>query len=147
MPEDGFRDQFDLRDIPLPRVPGGLPPGKILRWGVAAFVVIFFLATVFYTVGPEELGVVLRAPVDGRPMISPDEATPQRVRRRPVQQAGILPTGTLLTHAKCVTCGQPIGAAPGRVRALTPSGLWRNCGVAAFNMCSMVNMLSGAKSR
>ena len=26
-------------------------------------------------------------------------------------------------------------------------GLWRNCGVTAFNMCNMVNMLSGAKPR
>jgi membrane protease subunit HflK len=60
MPEDGFRESFDLRDIPLPRVPAGLPPGKLIRWAVVAFVLIFFFATTFYTVGPEEIGIILR---------------------------------------------------------------------------------------
>ena len=30
---------------------------------------------------------------------------------------------------------------------LTGSGLWRNCGVTAFNMCNMVNMWNDVKSR
>jgi membrane protease subunit HflK len=62
MPEDEFRDRFDLRDIRIPSPPTGLTtnPGRVARWGISIFIVIFFLATVFYTVGPEEIGVVLR---------------------------------------------------------------------------------------
>jgi membrane protease subunit HflK len=62
MHEDEFRDRFDLRQIPIPPLGSGSLPafGKLLRWGVLAFVVIFFLASVFYTVGPEEIGIVLR---------------------------------------------------------------------------------------
>ncbi len=60
MHEEGFRDHFDLRDIPFPHAPRGLPPGRILRWAVLGFLVIFFLATALYTVDPEEVGIILR---------------------------------------------------------------------------------------
>jgi membrane protease subunit HflK len=90
MPEDRFRDHFDLRDIPLPRAPAALPPGRILRWAVAAFVLIFLLATIFYTVGPEEIGVVLRL---GKYVRSTDPGlhvkipfTIERVTKVPVQR-------------------------------------------------------------
>jgi membrane protease subunit HflK len=60
MPEDE-RDYFDLRELRIPRAPG-LPanPAKLVRWAVLIFVVIFLLATAFYTVGPEEVGIILR---------------------------------------------------------------------------------------
>ena len=62
MNEDELRDRFDLRQIPIPPVSRNSLPafGKLLRWGVLGLVVIFFLASVFYTVGPEEIGIVLR---------------------------------------------------------------------------------------
>lgn len=62
MPEDDFEEQFDLRKISMPSGPRELlsAPGKLLRWGVLAFVVLFLLFTAFYTVGPEEIAVVLR---------------------------------------------------------------------------------------
>jgi membrane protease subunit HflK len=55
MPRDEFEDYFDLKRIPIPSVPRGL-----LRWVVPAILVIIFLFTTFYTVGPEEIGIVLR---------------------------------------------------------------------------------------
>lgn len=50
-----FEDQFDLRKIPMPSAPRGL-----VRWVVPAIFVIILLITTFYTVGPEETGIVLR---------------------------------------------------------------------------------------
>ncbi len=55
MPRDDLGDQFDLRKIPIPRAPMG-----ILRWAVPAILILLFLVSTFYTVGPEEIGVVLR---------------------------------------------------------------------------------------
>jgi membrane protease subunit HflK len=65
MPDDDFEEQeeqFDLRRIPIP---SGLKdmlssPGKFLRGGVIGFLLLVFLLTAFYTVGPEETAVVLR---------------------------------------------------------------------------------------
>jgi len=55
MPRDESGDYFDLKKIPIPSAPRGL-----LRWAVPAILVIIFLFTTFYTVGPEEIGIVLR---------------------------------------------------------------------------------------
>jgi membrane protease subunit HflK len=55
MPRDEFAGDFDLRRIPIPSAPKGL-----LRWVAPAILVIILLFTTFYTVGPEETGVVLR---------------------------------------------------------------------------------------
>ncbi|MFH1313691.1 MAG: FtsH protease activity modulator HflK [Candidatus Eisenbacteria bacterium] len=46
---------MDLRKVTLPHAPKGL-----IRWIVPAIVIIIFLFTTLYTVGPEEIGVVLR---------------------------------------------------------------------------------------
>jgi membrane protease subunit HflK len=55
MHRDDFGDIIDLRKVPVPHAPKGF-----VRWIVPAVVVIVFLFTTFYTVGPEEIGVVLR---------------------------------------------------------------------------------------
>jgi membrane protease subunit HflK len=62
LPEDRFEDSFDLRDIHIPRPPGALTakPGRLIGWGVVVFLVLFLLFTAFYTVGPEQIGIVLR---------------------------------------------------------------------------------------
>jgi membrane protease subunit HflK len=65
MPDDEYEDQedrFDLRKISMPSGPRELlsSPGKLLRWGIPAFLIIFFLFSAFYTVGPEEAAIVLR---------------------------------------------------------------------------------------
>jgi membrane protease subunit HflK len=62
MPEDDFEDQFDLRRIPIPSGPREIlsNPWKFLKWGIIVFVVLFFVFSAFYTVGPEETAVVLR---------------------------------------------------------------------------------------
>jgi membrane protease subunit HflK len=62
MPEENSKDYFDLRDIHIPRGPKVAFPAsrRVVGWVVLAIVVIFFLASTFYTVGPEEVGIVLR---------------------------------------------------------------------------------------
>jgi membrane protease subunit HflK len=61
MPEEEHKDYFDLRDIHIPRRPGGFMPGRrLVGLVVLGFLVIFFLVTAFYTVGPEEVGIILR---------------------------------------------------------------------------------------
>ena len=50
-----MNDQFDFKKVPIPRVPMG-----ILRWVVPAILILIFVVSTFYTVGPEEIGVVLR---------------------------------------------------------------------------------------
>jgi membrane protease subunit HflK len=65
MPDDdynGEEEQFDLRKLPIP---SGIKDifsstGKLLRWGLLGFVILAFLLTAFYTVGPEETAIVLR---------------------------------------------------------------------------------------
>jgi membrane protease subunit HflK len=64
MPDDGFNgeEQFDLRKIPIP---SGLrdilaSTRKLILWGVLLFVLLGFLLSTFYTVGPEETAIVLR---------------------------------------------------------------------------------------
>lgn len=55
MPRDGFNDEFQIPQIRVPR-----PPGNLIRFvvfGVLALIVVF---SSFYTVGPEQVGVVLR---------------------------------------------------------------------------------------
>jgi membrane protease subunit HflK len=61
MTDENPKDYFDLRDIHIPRRPTGFVPGRrLVGLVVLGFLVIFFLATTFYTVGPEEVGVILR---------------------------------------------------------------------------------------
>jgi membrane protease subunit HflK len=62
MPEEDGRDYFDLREIHIPRPPRNMfrSPMKFIRWGVLLIVVIVFLATSFYTIDPEEVGIILR---------------------------------------------------------------------------------------
>jgi len=62
MDDERFEDRFNLGKIPIPSSVSGLPgdPARIIRWAVVAFVVIFLLVTALYTVGPEEIGVVMR---------------------------------------------------------------------------------------
>ena len=91
MPEDDPRDYFDLRDIRIPRAPKGLVPGRRLAgWIVLGFFLIFFLASTFYTVGPEEVGIILRL---GKYVRSTDPGlhlkipfTIERVMKVPVQR-------------------------------------------------------------
>ena len=92
MPEDESEDYLDLRRVPIPWVPPGLlsGPRRLARWGILVFVVIFFLVTTFYTVGPEEIGVVLRL---GKYVRSTDPGlhvklpfTIERVTKVPVQR-------------------------------------------------------------
>jgi membrane protease subunit HflK len=55
MPRDELGDYFDLKKVPIPSAPKGL-----IRWVVPAILVLILLFTTFYTVGPEEIGIVLR---------------------------------------------------------------------------------------
>jgi membrane protease subunit HflK len=55
MQRDDFGDIIDLRRVPVPHAPKG-----VIRWIVPAVVLLIFLFTTLYTVGPEEIGVVLR---------------------------------------------------------------------------------------
>ena len=55
MANDDFGGQFDIRKIPIPRAPKGL-----LRLGIPIVLILIFLVSTFYTVGPEEVGIVLR---------------------------------------------------------------------------------------
>ncbi|NIM65315.1 MAG: FtsH protease activity modulator HflK [Candidatus Latescibacteria bacterium] len=55
MPRDEFGDQFDLKKIPIPSAPRGL-----LRWGIPGLILLLLIISSVYTVGPEEIGVVLR---------------------------------------------------------------------------------------
>ena len=61
MPEDNFRDRFDLKQVHIPYTPGGMrSAGRLARYVVLGMLVIIFLATSFYTVAPEEVGIILR---------------------------------------------------------------------------------------
>ncbi len=61
MPDEEQKDYFDLRDIHIPRAPKGMLPGRrLVGLVVLGFFVIFFLVSTFYTVGPEEVGIILR---------------------------------------------------------------------------------------
>jgi len=61
MPDEEHKDYFDLSDIHIPRGAKGMLPGRRLAGlVVVGFFVIFFLVTAFYTVGPEEVGIILR---------------------------------------------------------------------------------------
>ena len=55
MAGDDFGGQFDIRKIPIPRAPKGL-----FRLGIPIALALIFLVSTFYTVGPEEVGIVLR---------------------------------------------------------------------------------------
>ena len=91
MPDEENKDYFDLRDIHIPRGPKGFVPGrKIVGLVAVGFLVIFFLSTAFYTVGPEEVGVILRL---GKYVRSTDPGlhakipfTVERVIKVPVQR-------------------------------------------------------------
>jgi membrane protease subunit HflK len=62
MPEHDERDYFDLREIHIPRPPRDMfrAPARFIRWGVLIVILIVFLATSFYTIDPEEVGIILR---------------------------------------------------------------------------------------
>jgi membrane protease subunit HflK len=55
-------DHFDFKSLSLPPRPRGLPSnaGALAGWGVLIIFAIIFLVSAIYTVGPEEVGVVLR---------------------------------------------------------------------------------------
>ena len=55
MAQGGFGDEIKIPKIQLPRLPGGALKGAII-----AFVLLIIAVSSFYTVGPEEIGVVLR---------------------------------------------------------------------------------------
>jgi membrane protease subunit HflK len=55
MEREDFGDIMDLRKVPIPRAPKAL-----IRLIVPAIIVLILLFTTFYTVGPEEIGIVLR---------------------------------------------------------------------------------------
>jgi membrane protease subunit HflK len=55
MPRGDFGDQFDFKKVPVPSAPKGL-----FRWGIPGLIILLFLVSSIYTVGPEELGIVLR---------------------------------------------------------------------------------------
>ena len=55
MAQGGFGDEIKIPKIQVPRLPGGA-----IRGVVVAFVVLVVAVSSFYTVGPEEIGVVLR---------------------------------------------------------------------------------------
>jgi len=55
MAQGGFGEEFKIPKIQLPRMPGGA-----VRGAVIALVVLIVAVSSFYTVGPEEIGVVLR---------------------------------------------------------------------------------------
>jgi membrane protease subunit HflK len=54
MARDDF-EQFDIRKVPIPRAPKGL-----FRLGIPIVLIFILLISAFYTVGPEEIGIVLR---------------------------------------------------------------------------------------
>jgi membrane protease subunit HflK len=51
----GYGDQINLPQIQLPRLSGGM-----LRGGILILILLIVAMTSFYTVGPEQIGVVLR---------------------------------------------------------------------------------------
>jgi membrane protease subunit HflK len=55
MSQGGFGEEFKIPKIQFPRMPGGA-----IRGAVIALVVLIVAVSSFYTVGPEEIGVVLR---------------------------------------------------------------------------------------
>jgi len=55
MAQGGFGDEIKIPKIQLPRLPGGA-----LKGAIVAFVLLIIAVSSFYTVGPEEIGVVLR---------------------------------------------------------------------------------------
>ena len=55
MPNDGFGEEIQIPQIKLPR-----PPMNVIRGIIIAVVALIVIASSFYTVGPEEIGVVLR---------------------------------------------------------------------------------------
>ncbi len=55
MAQGGFGDEIKIPKIQLPRLPGGA-----LKGAIVAFVLLLIAASSFYTVGPEEIGVILR---------------------------------------------------------------------------------------
>lgn len=55
MAQGGFGDEIKIPKVQLPRLPGGA-----IRLGVAALILLIIAVSSFYTVGPEEIGVVLR---------------------------------------------------------------------------------------
>jgi membrane protease subunit HflK len=55
MARDDFGDQFNIKKVPIPRAPRGL-----FRMGIPLVLIIILLVSTFYTVGPEEMGIVLR---------------------------------------------------------------------------------------
>ena len=55
MERDNFGDIMDLRKVSIPHAPKAL-----VRWIVPAIIVLILLFTALYTVGPEEIGIVLR---------------------------------------------------------------------------------------
>jgi membrane protease subunit HflK len=55
MAQGGFGDEIKIPKIQLPRLPGGA-----LKGGIIALVTLIVAVSSFYTVGPEEIGVVLR---------------------------------------------------------------------------------------
>jgi membrane protease subunit HflK len=62
MHDQDEKDYFDLRDLHIPRAPGDMlrAPARFARWIVLIIVLIVFLATSFYTIDPEEVGIILR---------------------------------------------------------------------------------------
>jgi membrane protease subunit HflK len=55
MAQGGFGDEIKIPKIQFPRLPGG-----VLRGAVVALILLIVAVTSFYTVDPEEIGVVLR---------------------------------------------------------------------------------------
>jgi membrane protease subunit HflK len=55
MAQGGFGEEFKIPKIQIPRLPGGA-----LRVAVVALILLIAAVSSFYTVGPEEIGVVLR---------------------------------------------------------------------------------------
>ena len=55
MPRGDFSDQFDFKKLHIPSAPKGL-----IRWGIPGLLILLFLVSSIYTVGPEELGIILR---------------------------------------------------------------------------------------
>ncbi|MHC4294744.1 MAG: FtsH protease activity modulator HflK [Planctomycetota bacterium] len=55
MAQGGFGDEFKIPKIQIPRLPGGA-----LRVAVVVLILLIIAVSSFYTVGPEEIGVVLR---------------------------------------------------------------------------------------
>ncbi len=55
MSQSGFGDEFKIPKIQIPKLPGGAIRGIII-----AVVLLLVAVSSFYTVGPEEIGVVLR---------------------------------------------------------------------------------------